>query len=154
MGRGNVCVHNEYEGLYYIDWDNFSKEYEDSNGNIIEDDDFQRSELENALEEFCFDFKEKYPSFYDSEGWIDHSQKILLENSLFYIVVEDNESSVAIELLQKEQDYYKKGNIVGLQAGLYKKYLEGMKQCLFNQFDELGIYCGPWTSGIIYKNVQ
>ena len=30
------------EGLYYVDWDNFSAEYEDEYGNIIHDYDFQR----------------------------------------------------------------------------------------------------------------
>ena len=30
----------------------------------------------------------------------------------------------------------------------YKTYLEGIKECLFNQFEELG-YGGAWTSGRI-----
>lgn len=67
--------------------------------------------------------------------------------------MEDNQWSMAIELIQKEQDCYSRGNIENLQAGLYKKYLEGMKKCLFNQFEELGIYGGPWTSGKIKKCV-
>jgi vacuolar-type H+-ATPase subunit C/Vma6 len=58
---------------------------------------------------------------------------------------------MAIKLIQKEQDYYKKGNFENLQAGLYKKYLKGIKNCLFNQFEELGTYCGAWTSGRITK---
>lgn len=152
MGRGNVCVFGKYEGLYYVDWDNFSNEYEDGDGNIVTDYDFQREEWECALAEFVSDFKKKYKSFSDCNKWISREEKAVLENSLFYIAVEDNEWSMAVKLIQKEQDYYSSGNIHNLQKGLYKKYLEGMKNCLFNQFDEIGTYGGAWTSGTIKKS--
>jgi len=44
MGRGNTRVFGDYEGVYYIDWDNFSSKYED--------DDFWREEWENSLYQF------------------------------------------------------------------------------------------------------
>lgn len=153
MGRGNACVFGKYEGLYYVDWDNFSKEYEDGDGNVIEDYDFQREEWEVALSEFISDLINKYKSFTTCDEWISSTEKAILENSLFYIVTEDNEWSMAIKLIQKEQDYYSKGNATNLQAGLYKKYLNGIKDCLFNQFDELGTYGCAWTSGTIKKAV-
>lgn len=154
MGRGNVCVFGKYEGLYYVDWDNFSKEYETESGEIITDDyDFQNDEWNTSLSIFVSDFKKKYNSFTDCDEWISRDEKAILENSLFYIVVQDNEWSMAIKLIQKKQDYYSKGNIVNLQAGLYKKYLEGIKNLLFNQFEELGVYGGAWTSGTIKKCV-
>jgi len=151
MGRGNACVFGEYEGLYYVDWDNFSNQYEDEFGNVITDYNFQREEWEESLSQFVFDFKEKYKSFSNCNEWISSYEKAVLENSLFYIVVEDNEWSIAIKLIQKEQGYYDRGNIVNLQARHYQTYLEGMKECLFNQFEELGIYGGAWTSGRIKK---
>ena len=68
-----------------------------------------------------------------------------MENDLFYIVTEDNEWSMAIKLIQKEDaSGY-------LQSKTYEKYLNGIRDCLFMQFDELGVYAGPWTSGTIYK---
>lgn len=151
MGRGNACVHGDYEGLYYIDYDNFPKEYEDEYGNVIEDYDFQREEVNCFLDELKIDLKKRFKSFSDTDEWIDSDEYAILENSLFYIVTEDNEWSVAIKLIQKEQDFYSRGNIENLQAGLYKKYLEGLKECLFNHFDEIGVYAGPWTSGTIKK---
>ena len=151
MGRGNVCVFGEYEGLYYIDWDNFSSEFEDEYGNVIQDYDLQREEWEDSLEQFISDFTKRFKSFSRCDEWIGNSEKAILENSLFYITIEDNEWSIAIKLIQKEQGYYDNGNIENLQAKHYKNYLDGMKDCLFNQFEELGIYGGPWTSGRIRR---
>ena len=33
MGRGNVCVHGKYEGLYYVDYDNFYYDVTDEDDN-------------------------------------------------------------------------------------------------------------------------
>jgi hypothetical protein len=151
MGRGNVCVSGEYEGLYYVDWNNFSSEYEDEHGNIIQDYDLQREEWEGSLEQFISDFTKRFKSFSRCDEWISNSEKAVLENSLFYIAVEDNEWSIAIKLIQKEQGYHFSGNIENLQVKHYKNYLDGMRDCLFNQFEELGTYGGPWTSGRIRR---
>lgn len=154
MGRGNACVFGEYEGLYYIDWSNFSSEFEDEHGNVIQDYDLQREEWEGSLEQFINDFTKRFKSFSECDEWISDSEKAVLENSLFYIVVEDNEWSIAIKLIQKEQEYYDRGNIENLQAKHYKAYLDGMRDCLFNQFEELGVYGGPWTSGRIRRTEE
>lgn len=142
MGRGNACVHGEYEGLYYVDWDNFT---------VVEgkeDYELRNEEWELSLEQFIHDFKGKYKSFSECNEWTSREERAVLQNSLFYIVVEDNEWSMAIKLIQKEQSYYSMGNIENLQKGLYQKYLEGIKQCLFNQFEMIGTYKGAWTSGV------
>jgi hypothetical protein len=141
MGRGNTRVFGDYEGVYYIDWDNFSSEYED---------DFWREEWENSLEQFISDFTRRFKSFSRCDKWIGGDNRAILENGLFYIAIADNEWSIAIKLIQKEQEYYD-GNLENLQAKHYKTYLDGMKECLFNQFEELGIYTGPWTSGRIRR---
>lgn len=151
MGRSNTCVFGDYEGLFYIDWDNFSNEYEDEYGNIIQDDELQREEWENSLHEFINDFTQKFKSFSECNEWINREDRAILENKLFYIAITNNEWSIAIKLIQKEQGYYNNGNIENLQAKHYKTYLDGMKECLFNQFEELGIYGGPWTSGRIRR---
>jgi hypothetical protein len=151
MGRGNTCVFGDYEGLYYVDWDNFSNEYEDEHGNIIQDYDFQREEWENSLYEFISDFTQKFKSFSKCDEWISREDRAVLENKLFYIAITDNEWSMAIKLIQKEQEYYDNGNIENLQAKHYKTYLNGIKECLFNQFEELGTYGGAWTSGRIRR---
>lgn len=147
MGRGNACVHGDYEGLYYVDWDNFMCELDGER-----DYELEREECEISLKQFVHDFKEKYKSFSECDKWTSNHERAVLESKLFYIVVEDNQWSMAIKLIQKEQDYYSRGNFENLQKGLYQKYLEGLKQCLFNQFEELGIYRGAWSHGTIRKS--
>lgn len=151
MGRGNACVHGEHEGLFYVDWDNFSKEHEDEDGEIVIDYDLQRSEWEDSLWQFKKDIQRKFKKFKECDKWISRYERAVLENKLFYIVVEDNEWSMAVKLIQKEQEYYQDGNFKNLQAKLCKIYLDGIRDCLFNQFDELGVYDGVWTSGRIRK---
>mgnify|MGYP001154405668 FL=1 len=141
MGRGNTCVFGDYEGLFYIDWDNFG---------IVEDYDLQQEDWENSLEQFISDFTQKFKSFSRCDEWIGGDNRAILENGLFYIAIADNEWSIAIKLIQKEQEYYD-GNLENLQAKHYKTYLDGIRDCLFNQFEELGTYAGPWTSGRIRR---
>ena len=138
MGRGNACVFGKYEGLYYVAWSNFSSEFE----------------WEGSLEQFIGDFTKRFKSFSRCDEWISSSEKAVLENSLFYIVVEDNEWSIAIKLIQKEQGYHFSGNIENLQAKHYITYLNGLRDCLFKQFKELGTYGGPWTSGRIHRTEE
>ncbi|WP_261378531.1 hypothetical protein [Paenibacillus agilis] len=129
-----------------MDWDNFVGELDGER-----DYELEREDWEMSLETFVGDFTEKYKTFSECDIWTSRDEKAVLESTLFYIVVQDNEWSMAIKLIQKEQDYCSKGNFENLQKGLYQKYLEGIKQCLFNQFEELGIYGGAWTSGTIRK---
>mgnify|MGYP001297545612 CR=1 FL=1 len=150
MGKGNVCVRGEYEGLYYIDLSNFTDKYINEDGEEVINYDLQHEDIENSLEQFISDFTARFKSFYPCDKWISRTERAILENSLFYIVIEDNEWSIAVKLIQKEEDCASY-NMTNLQAGLYRKYLEGIKNCLFNQFEELGVYGGAWTYGIIKR---
>lgn len=152
MGRGNACVFGKYEGLYYVDWDNFVHEFDGGE----RDYELEREDWEDSLETFMEDFMKKYKSFTKcGKGiWTRRDERAVLESTLFYIVVEDNEWSMAIKLIQKEQPYYVNGNYENLQKRFYQSYLEGMKQCLFKQFEELGTYSGAWTSGRIRREQQ
>lgn len=153
MGRGNVCVFGDYEGLFYVDWNNFPSHYEDDEGNSVDDYQLQQDDWEDALIRFKAAFKKRYPSFVEADSeWIDNEKKAVLENGLFYIAVTDNEWSMAVMLIQKEPDYYQTSSIINLQKRFSDTYLAGMKECLFMQFTELGIYGGPWTSGRITRD--
>ena len=167
MSKGNACVRNPYEGLFYIDNDYLHSyrsvnpdihcgsvlvselNYEDlASGDWHFDEYESRCNFEWMLDWFKSSFKRRFKSFSDCDQWISRYEHAFLENALFYIVVEDNEWSVAIKLIQKEDWLL---NLDGLQAKHYQSYLNGMKDCLFEQFDELATYGGPWTSGRIRK---
>lgn len=170
MGRGNVCVHGKYEGLYFIDRDYIdvytalSLNEEDcclikTLGNLSCEDlrsgiwNFDEVASEEAvyqvLEGFMEAFQKRFPSFerFETETWMD-GRRLLLENGLFIIALEDNEWSLAMELLQKEDDYQ---SLKGFQARQYQRYLDGMRDALLEQLPSVGTYTGPWTSGKISR---
>ena len=167
MGRGNVCTLGIAEGLYYVDNDfldvylprDFDGENAEDYAISPRDDGFDydlyeydevgsyyvRSDFEYELSERLID---RFPSFERVDKWIGRERRALLENKLFYVVVEDNMWSVAVELIQKEDPY---GDLVGLQIGLHERYLEAIKNILLDMHGEVGIYTGAWTSSTIKK---
>lgn len=82
-------------------------------------------------------------------GFGGRSRRVILESKLFYIAVEDNEWSLAVELLQKEDPY--DDHLSGLQGRHYLKYLDGMKRCLLDRLPSIGTRKGAWMSGTITR---
>ena len=178
MGRGNVCVTGKYEGLYYIDNDHFhvyrrdepdsddefqtrllgDLSYEELTGGEWSFDEWRTGEEESdILECFIESFTRMFPSFERpvKETWLTEpgfggrSKRILLESKLFYIALEDNEWSLAVELLQKEDPY--DDHLSGLQGRHHLNYLDGIKRCLLEVLPGIGTYKGAWTSGRITR---
>lgn len=173
MGRGNVCVTGSYEGLFYIynndlhvyrlnslcDDDDVPKrllrdlDYADiSSGKWSLDEVETNYKEEDVLEYFCEEMRKLYPSFQPPidrwDTWLDGSRRVLLENYLFYICVEDNEWSLAVELIQRDDCRH----LAGLQEWHYTHYLEGMKKTLLSRLPKIGTYDGLWTSRIITRD--
>lgn len=90
----------------------------------------------------------KFPSFEETDEWLDDDRMALLENDLFYIATADNEWSQAVMLIQKEHWCF---DYSGLQKRHYQRYLDGIRDSLFEQFETLGTYGGAWTSGRISR---
>lgn len=171
MGRGNCCVTEPYEGLFYVDnrdlrlYHPKGDDYWETSDSILERDipypdiveKWEYDELASlwqreTIEEFFSEsFKQKFPSFRSCGKWISQEQRAILENKLFYVALEDNEWSLAVELIQKQAPWPE--DYAGLQRRHYKRYLDGIRDALFDQFDELGVYAGPWTSGKITKDM-
>lgn len=167
MGRGNVCTFGSAEGLYFVD-NEFLEVYSKIVGEEGEreyatlreaDDGYEYDELESWLSyedfkaELAFEIERRFKSFEYVGKWISNTRFALMENKLFYVVLEDNMWSVAVELIQKE-DKYGGEELIGLQLGLYEKYLEGIKNILLDMHGEVGTYSGAWTSGVIRKEKQ
>lgn len=172
MGRGNCCTSGKYEGLWYIDngdvhvyrrGDPWAEEpetrlmreldYEElTGGEWYYDMEGTMTEQEDIEECFVEDFTRMFPSFEraGSDQWLKHDRRVLLESKLFYICIEDNEWSLAVELIQKEEPY---GAIwmENLQGRLYEKYLEGMKLCLLMRLPSICYRKCAWTAGTINR---
>lgn len=170
MGRGNVCAHGKYEGLYFIDRDYTDVytalppdeddcclvktlgdlSYEELRSGAWAFDEVASGDaVDQVLEGFMESFQKRFPSFerFEDDAW-QGSRRLLLENGLFIIALEDNEWSLAMERLQREDDYQ---CLDGLQAHHYQRYLDGMRDALLEQLPSIGIYTGPWTSGRIMR---
>lgn len=172
MSLGNVCVTGKYEGLYYIDNDDFHvyrREEPDSDeefeSRLLKDLSYPEltggewffceaeteDEKDDILECFIEGFTRMFPSFRrpePAELWLEDA-RVILESKLFHIAVEDNEWSLAVKLLQKEEPY--DDHLSGLQSRHHMKYLEGMKRCLLERLPSIGTYKGAWTSGRITR---
>lgn len=173
MGRGNVCVTVAYEGLYYIDNDDFHVYRRDDphsddefESRLLKDLSYQEltggewyycesdtaEEEDSILECFVEGFTKLFPTFRQPEPAelrLKDDGRVLLESKLFYIALEDNEWSLAVELLQKEDPY--DDHLSGLQGRHYLKYLDGMKRCLLERLPSIGTYAGAWMSGTITR---
>lgn len=170
MGRGNCCVLGAYEGLFYVDNDDLCV-YRPVGSIAAEDpelrlrrnipfEDLAEWEYSDAdtewwegevIEDLTNDLLARFRSFTECDKWITRERHAILENKLFYIALEDNEWAMAVELIQKEDDY---GTLAGLQKMHYEKYLEGIKAALFTQFEILGVYNGAWTSKFIHREEE
>lgn len=165
MGRGNTCVHGEYEGLYYVDRDyidcyiakelNKDGEYEqklqcdmdypDDYNNFDYDDILSSIYYDDFIQNFTSMMENKFKSFVST----GNDYGTIMENNLFEIEVEDNEWSYAVKLIQKENDY--DNYLEGLQKKHYQNYLEGIKNILLELFPSIGCYGGAWTHGTITR---
>ena len=164
MGRGNVCVFGDYEGLYYVDRDYIdcyiAKEADDNGEyeqkmqcemNYPEDyNSFDYDDIlsgiyyDDFIQEFTFMMEEKFKSFVST----GNDFGTIMENNLFEIEIEDNEWSYAVKLIQKESYY---DNLEGLQKKHYQSYLNGIKNILLELFPSIGCYGGAWTHGTITR---
>lgn len=175
MGRGNVCVTGSYEGLFYIDNDDlrvyrrndpYAKEEETSLQRDLGCEDLSGDEWlldeigssyeeEDVLECFCAELRKLCPSFQptaNSNVWLGNERRVILENELFYICVEDNEWSLAVELVQKDgYSDCESAWMAGLQKRRYRGYLDSMKKALLARLPSIGIRTGAWTSGTITR---
>ena len=158
MGRGNVCVSGKYEGLYYLDWECFEDNFVDEDDDEFYDDTDGTTRWANyqadrdlIVEYFCDRFK----SFTPCDEWIrkgfsSDQLHVIAENRLYYLVEEDNEWSMAIELIQKEDAWG--APLDALQSKHFPNYFQGLKECLFDLFPEIGAYGGAWTHRTLYRN--
>lgn len=169
MGRGNVSVSGPYEGVFFVDRDNTDWYVLDDEPVLKKDldtEDFACAEYDDEESNDCFTamcsgiverIAKRFPSFREigENVWIRYADYgcdrrdfgvVLLENDLFVISVEDNEWSYAVLLLQKQDAY--DYHLLGLQKRHYQKYLAAIKEAILDMYGEVGIYTGPWTSGI------
>lgn len=172
MGRGNVCVLGKCEGLYYIDNDDLCV-YRPIGSTVAEEPElrlrrdipfedlclWEYSDIDtqwwedDVIEELQSSLRKKFPSFVPCDKWVGRERRAILQNQLFYIALEDNEWSLAVELLQRDEGWGDDWR-QNLQKRHFQRYLDGIRDSLFEQFESLGAYSGAWTSKTIHRPVE
>lgn len=161
MGRGNVCVFGDYEGLYYVDRGYLDFyvpiDGEADDGKFYEEmehNDFANYEYDEFLsriyyEDFICEFVEMMVKKFKSFVPTGKEFGTIMENELFEIEIEDNQWSYAVKLIQKECWY--DNHLEGLQKKHHENYLNGMRNILLEMFPSIGAYSGAWTSRTITR---
>lgn len=165
MGKGNVRVNGEYETLFYVDYDDLEVYWNPETDDYrmrreipfeeIEQWQYDEEYSQENYANFCYllteGLRHRIKSFQlptESEQREERDGRLLLSNKLFRIVLVDNEYSVAVELLQNENNSY---CIENFQRRHFETYKKALQDCLFEQFDTLRIFTGIWTHGTITK---
>jgi hypothetical protein len=174
MGRGNVCTHNECEGLYYLDrdlLDAYCKAGPDfevrtarelNNAGIRYDYDgvhsgwaYDECESDDNWNDMVHEMRSglmrRFKSFYEVDRWRDREIHVVLENNLFEIAVVDNEWSAAWCLLERRDIDGTNGAFIRRH---YQTYLEAIKRILIENWGEAIGYGGAWTHGVRYTKAD
>lgn len=169
MGKGNVSVHGPYEAVYYIsnsflhvyrEDEPYKEEPEvrllndipcceldtcrwlfDEEGSMNEEADV----LECIVDTLGHRFRSMTPVL--GEKWVSRTQRVIMENELFAIAVEDNENSLAVELLQKEVKYDER--ILSFQKRHFERYRDALRDAMLERVPEISFPTSAWTSGTI-----
>lgn len=147
MGRGNVCVFGKYESVYFIPFETFY-DYP-YNSETDEEDETQEKEYKHYLYDDFKDnlsemIKNKFKSFSKCDKWLDNETHCIIENNLFDIALQDNQWSIAVKLLCKDDE-------TGLHIKHFKEYDNALLKILFDLSDDVYGYAGAWTSQKLIK---
>ena len=170
MGKGNVVVIEQPGTQFYVDNEDFHTYTRDGyDPTLLRDIDLSeieawtydqgltQDEWDDLLDNFKTELVSHIPSFTECPDgtWLpDNSGRLgrqaILENTLFYVAIEDNEWSMAVELIPKE-DVYDEYGLNGLQIGHFDTVKRWIQDSLLDYLPKIHIRNGPWMSGTIYR---
>lgn len=161
MGAGNVNV-SLNDGLFYVHYDSVNVYKNKRNKSII----CQRKDIPRGQEkDFVFDmglsqqnydvwleaFRQKlmkrYPSYRRVDRYTKRDQRIVLENNMFFVAIEDNEWGFAVELISRTKYPYPQ-----FQKHLFPHFFKGLKETLLNLTETIYIRSGSWTTQAVTKD--
>lgn len=155
MSRGNVNV-SLRDGLYYVHYDSINlyrsvSDKEDirmkkdipagQTGKYNLDLTVSQANYNAWLETFLTAMQKRYPSLKRVDRYEKRGQRLVLENSMFQVMIEDNEWSFAVELISNRKAKYQ-----GLQKHLFGQFLKGMREILLQITETIYVRSGSWRA--------
>ena len=163
MSGSNVNV-SMNDGLYYVHYDsiNLYKNKHDPNdvrpAKLIPANLRQDYELDLPLSQANYDtwltnfraaMRKRYKSYRQIDKYQKAGKRIILQNDMFHVIIEDNEWSFAVELISRPRYPYPQ-----LQKHLFTHFFKGMREILLTMTDTLYIRSGSWTAEPFTMNEQ
>lgn len=161
MGRGNCNVNTGIgEKVYYVDNDLLQLYYEKANPEHIVfgkeltienssqyeyDQDESQQFFDDTINNIKTQLMKKFKSLKETNHWNGRRKHVILESDSFEIALEDNEWSIAFELLMKPD-----GN-AGLKKNNAKSFGKGLRDILLDNFEKIYIRTSAWTCGKVTK---
>ncbi len=141
MGRGNFYAGDPGD-QWYIDYDLYDW-----------DDPLTASELlQEDINQVLMAIRERFPSFHSCHKClVRRDMDIELENKFFWIGTAENQWSIALWIVMRDDEWEPDEN---LAMRHYWTYHDEIERMLLDQFGTICKRCGPWTSRTITKDTQ
>lgn len=161
MTKGNINV-SMRDGLFYIPY-NYIHVYRlktDKSKYLLERDitpdeadqyvfDKKRSQSRYDLwiNSIVYQLTKRFKTYSRVDKYPAPNKRILLENSMFQIVIEDNKWSFAVELINRPGYKYP-----ALQTKLFKNFFKGLREILLNNTDVIYTRNGTYSAQAFTQN--
>lgn len=157
--NGNISVDNN-QTMYLVSYADLYKFINSETGEIklqreIPADEIDKYEYDEDLSQMNYNqFKDnlaekliqKFPSLTTDTTFDAKNTRTLVQNKLFAVLLRDNEWSLAVQISSIPD-----GN-KGLQTQMLPSFTNGLREILLNQFDEIYVRTGSFTTQPINKN--
>ena len=144
MGRGNYCPNGKLGFQWYIDYENYKIDDEETDYELCDED--IRETLKLVQKRFpSFESCDRYPHESYRTYWSEH---ILLENRFFEIGTAENEWSEAVFIREKSDTWPEHLNLCRKHFEEYKK---GIEKILLDFFEEVYVRNGAWMSSVLKR---
>lgn len=163
MARNN-CTVDPGEGLFYINqkYLNIYHRKDDPTITLPEneiqtekadeyeyDQQLSQNRFDEIKNQFLTAYQKRYKSMKSIDTWNTKKKRhIMLENDMFYVAFEDNDWSIAVELLYKQ-----KVKSPEYQARIAPSFKRSMRNILLTILPEIELRTGSWTSKTITKQI-
>lgn len=157
----NVSVNPDKEALFYVDYScmdvyvnvNNSNDVKTNNDPVIAqnpdtyqfDETLTQARFDSFKKQFIKKMQDKFTSLKSYDATVKGKHQLLI-NDEFIIAFEDNDWSVAVELLENP-----KSKNPDLRTNLFPNFKKGMRDILLDLVDEIHVRTGSWSTQTMTK---
>ncbi len=157
----NVSVNPDREALFYVDYScmdvyvnvNDANDVKTNNDPAIAqnpdtyqfDDTLTQARFDSFKKQFVKKMQDKFKSLKPHDLTLKGKHQLLM-NDMFIIAFEDNDWSVAVELLENP-----KSKNPNLRPNLFPNFKKGMRDILLDLVDEIHVRTGSWSTQRVTK---